>query len=134
MSEEQNDSQIEYLTRDEAVQLARAQVKRDLTETESTIAYVAFIPGIEDFCRCEFRMNSPHGWVQTARLLATNERHPDEQITDERIVKLARTGNMISAIRLYRAKHAAGLLEAKTSVERLVEQSFSTLVRDPSAI
>src|SRR5262245_49606884 len=101
MSDEEDESQIEYLTREEAIAAAREQVTRDLTESESVISYIAFVPGMEDFCRCEFRFDPPHGWTQSCRMLTPAERTPDEQITDDRIRAVAQAGNVISAIRLY---------------------------------
>jgi len=52
-----------------------------------------------------------------------SERLPGEEITDARIVDLARNGNMVSAIRLFRAKHQVGLLEGKQGVESLLKQA-----------
>jgi hypothetical protein len=123
MPDQEDEYQIEYLTREQALAAAREQATRDLTESESVISYVAFVPGFEDYCRCEFRFEPPHGWAQSCRMLTTAERTPDEQITDDRILAVARSGNVISAIRLYRGLHGVGLAEGKAGVERLLNEN-----------
>ena len=125
MSDEEDEFQIEYFTGEQAIAAARAQAARDLTESETVISYVAFVPGFEDFCRCEFRFEPPHGWVQSCRMLTPAERTPDEQITDDRIRAVAQAGNLISAIRLYRGLHGVGLAEGKAGVERLIREGVS---------
>src|SRR5688500_1893432 len=120
MSEEEDDYPIQYLTREQAIAAAREQASRDLMESESVISYVAFVPDFADFCRCEFRFESPHGWVHSCRMLTAQERRPDEQITDERIRALAGSDDVITAIRLYRGKYGVGLAEGKAGVERLL--------------
>ena len=120
MSDEDDEYQIEYLTRDQATAAAREQATRDLTESESVISYVAFVPFLEDSCQCEFRLESPNGWVQSCRMLTPVERTPEEQITDDRIRAVAQAGNVITAIRLYRGLHGVGLAEGKVGVERLL--------------
>jgi hypothetical protein len=120
MSDEEDEFQVEYLTREQAVAVAREQAARDLRESDSLISYVALVAGMEDFCWCEFRLESPNGWVQSFRMLRPDERLPHEQITDERIREVARSGNLIGAIRLYRGKRGVGLAEGKAGVERLL--------------
>ena len=120
--DEDDEFQVEYLSREEALAAARERATRDLVESESVISYVAFVAGLEDFCRCEFRFEPPHGWVQSGRMLGPAERTPDERITDDRIRAAARTGNVISAIRLYRGLHGVGLAEGKAGVERLLRE------------
>ena len=71
MPEEDDDSQIEYLSHEEALWAARAQATRDLVESESVISCVAFVGGLEDFCRCDFRFKLPHGWVRSFRIAGT---------------------------------------------------------------
>jgi len=116
----EEDFEIKYVTRDEALEIARSQTVRDLTESESSISYVGFVPGVEDFCVCEFRYEAPHGWVQSCRVLREDERRPGEEITDAHIADVARSGNLISAIRLYRAKYGVGLAEGKAAVTGLL--------------
>lgn len=45
------------------------------------------------------------GMFKTYRALTAEERIPGEEIRDEAIVNLARSGNMLTAIRLYRTKY-----------------------------
>jgi hypothetical protein len=122
MPDEEDDCQIDYLTREQAVAAAREQATRDLVESEFVISYVAFVPGLEDYCHCEFRFEPPHGWAQSCRMLTPAERTADEQITDDHIRAVARAGNVISAIRLYRGRHGVGLAEGKAGVERLMRE------------
>jgi hypothetical protein len=123
MPDEDDEYQIEYLTREQAIAAAREQATRDLVESESVISYVAFVAGLEDYCRCEFRFEPPQGWTQSCRMLTPAERMPGEQITDDRIRAVARAGNVITAIRLYRGLHGVGLAEGKVGVERLLSES-----------
>jgi len=111
--------QTEYLTREQAIANAREQASRDMSESESVISYVAFVPEVDDFCLCEFRFEAPHGWLRSFRMLKPAERKPDEKITDDRIRAVAQAGDVLSAIRLYRGKYGVGLFEAKAEVERL---------------
>lgn len=120
MSNDEDEFQIEHSTYEQAIAIARQQATRGLSESESIISYVAFVPGLEDFCRCEFRLEAPHGWVQSCQMLKQEEREPDEQITDARIREIALSGNAITAIRLYRGKYNVGLAEAKASVEQMI--------------
>lgn len=112
----------ESWTREQAVVAARAESLRDLAISDDAIRYVAFIPEFADYCHCEFL---PEGsrWVKVVRLLTPAERLPGEEVQDERIISLARSGQLISAIRLYRAKHDVGFLEAKAGVEALLNHA-----------
>src|SRR4051812_41950314 len=114
--------EVERFTRDEALSAARAEAQRDLTVSDASIRYVAFVPEFVDHCLCEF-VQEDEGWVKVIRLLTPSERMPGEEIPDARIIELARSGNMVSAIRLYRAKHQMGLLEGKLGVESLLKQA-----------
>ena len=113
---------VERITRGDALAVARAQARRDLVISETSIRYVAFVPGFEDHCLCEFVLEGA-GWIQVFRPLAPAERLPGEVIPDERIVQLARSGNLLSAIRLFRTKHEAGLLEGQRGVESLLRRA-----------
>ena len=119
-ADEDDDFRPEYLSREQDIAVARSEARRDLRETESRIAYVAFVPGHEDFCLCEFHLEPPHGWVQSFRTLRPDERRADEQITDEHIRAVAASGNLIAAIRLYRTRYDVGLADGKAGVERLL--------------
>jgi hypothetical protein len=120
MANEEDEYAIQYVSREEAIATAREQAARDLVVSESVISYVAFVPGMDDFCRCEFRTEASGGWVQSFRLLQATERNSEEQITDSRIREVAGAGRAISAIRLYRAKYGVGLADGKAGVERLL--------------
>lgn len=114
--------EIERYTWEQALAMAGSEASRDLRVSEDAIQYVAFIPEFADYCLCEF-LPEDGGWVKLVRLLTPTERLPGEEIPDERIVELARSGQLISAIRLFRAKHQVGLIEGKQGVERLLNQS-----------
>ena len=45
----------------------------------------------------------------------------NEVIQDLKIKALADEGNLITAIRLYRAKYGVGLAEAKNAVDKLIK-------------
>ena len=47
------------------------------------------------------------------------DRRPEEELTDDHIARVARSGNTIAAIRLYRTLHAADLRTARDAVEKL---------------
>lgn len=115
-----DDPEVERFTYDRALTAARAEALRDLVTSEDSIRYVAYVPEFEDYCLCEF---APYeeSWVKVVRLLTPTERLAGEEVPDDRIISLARNGNMVSAIRLFRAKHQVGLLEGKVGVEALLK-------------
>jgi hypothetical protein len=106
-----------YHTLDEAIKLAKSEVLRSYEELEGQIRYVAYVDEFYDYCLCEF-IHEPAGWVKTYRALTPGERLPTEQIRDEVITRLAKAGNMVAAIRLYRTKHQVALKEAFDAVQR----------------
>jgi hypothetical protein len=114
-----DDDQIERFTREQAIQIARAEAKRDYSEQEDIISYVAYIPEVHAFCVCEFVVNEG-AWIKTYRLLTPNEWLPGEEIQDETILNLAKSGNMVSAVSLYRSKHGVGLKEGLEAIQRLL--------------
>jgi len=119
-----DDVQIERVTREQAVQLARAEAKRSYSEREDVISYVAYIAEMHAFCRCEFVVHDG-AWIKRYRLLTPAEWFPDEAIRDETILSLAESGNMVSAIRLYRARHGVGLKEGLVGVQRLLGEGHA---------
>src|SRR5262245_25238 len=123
MSSEEEEFEIEYLTREEALEIARSQALRDLSELDTKISYVAFVRDFEDYCYCEFTYDVSDGWVPSCRMLREGERLPEEQIADTHIARVAREGNIVSAIRLYRGKYGVGLAEGKAGVRRLLSLS-----------
>ncbi len=114
--------EFERITREQAHEIACAEVLRDLMVSEDTIRYVAFVPEFEYYCLCEF-IKEDDGWVKSIRLLRLSERLAGEEIPDDRIIALAQSGNIISAIRLFRAKYQVGLLEGKVGVESLLKNA-----------
>ncbi|MDC8786992.1 hypothetical protein [Roseateles koreensis] len=110
----------EYLTREEALRIARAEATRSLIEQPASISYVCHVPDFHDDCLCEFVMED-EGWVKTFRCLTPEERLPEEEIRDESILQLAQSGNMVSAIRLYRSKHQVGLREAHNAIQAMLQ-------------
>lgn len=83
---------------------------------------MAFVADLDDYCLCEF-VQEEGGWVKTVRVLRNDERAPGEEIPNTHIIALARAGNLLSAIRLYRAKHEVGLAEGKAGVEALLKHA-----------
>jgi hypothetical protein len=108
--------------RNKPSQLPEPRFCATFSVSDLSIRYVAFVPDFEDFCLCEF-VREEKGWIKVIRLLTPTERQAGEEISDDRIILLARNGNMVSAIRLYRAKHQVGLLEGKVGVESLLKHS-----------
>jgi hypothetical protein len=113
---------VERFTREQALETAGAEVLRGLSVSEVSIRYVAFVPEFEDYCLCEF-VREDEGWVKVIRTLPPSERLVGEEITDDRIIALARSGNKIFAIRLFRAKHQVGLREGMLGVESLLKHA-----------
>ena len=124
MQNNDDESEIEYLTREQVIARSRQETSRDIIESDSMISYTAFVPQFEDFCHCEFRLVLPHGWVGSIRVLRADERRADEQITDVGICEVARAGRLIPAIRLYRAKYGVGLADAKAHVDELMKRDL----------
>jgi hypothetical protein len=120
MSSKEEDFETEYLTREQALEIARSQALRNLSESDTKISYVAFMADFEDYCYCEFTYEVPDGWVFSCQMLREEARQPEEQITDAHILRVVREGNLLSAIRLYRGKYGVGLTEGKAEVERLM--------------
>ena len=118
-----DEPEYEYLTREQALQVARAEAIRDLTETDTLIRYVTFVSELDDYCMCQFELYKD-GWSKQIWMLPNNERLPGEEIPDERILAHILAGNRISAVRLYRAKHEVGLREAVDGVEAMRNQAY----------
>ena len=115
----EDEFEVEYHSREAAVALAKANALRSYEEVGDTIRYVAYVDESYDYCLCEF-IKEPEGWVKTYRALTPAERLPSEEVRDELITKLARSGNMVASIRLYRAKYQVGLKEAFAAVQSLL--------------
>jgi len=114
-----DDVQLEYHSRQEALRLAHSEALRAFEEHENLIRYVAYLPEFHDFCLCEFVAHED-GWLKTFRALVPSERLAGEEIRDEVILELATVGNMVAAIRLYRSKHGVGLKEAFAAIMLMV--------------
>lgn len=121
MKESDDESHAPW-TDEQAVKEARLNAKRDLIESGSVISYVAFVPDFEDYCHCELRFEPSRGWLLSCRVLAQQERAPDERITEDRVVALASAGKLMGAIRLYRGLYGVGLTEGRAGVERLLRE------------
>jgi hypothetical protein len=113
-----DDFEVEYHTREVAVEMAKAEALRSYEEVGDAIRYVAYVDEFYDYCLCEF-LREHDGWLKTYRALTPAERLQSEEIQDELIVKLTKCGNMVAAIRLYRTKHQVGLKEAFAAVQGL---------------
>jgi hypothetical protein len=117
---ETGEFELPRLSREDVIQLARKNAIRGLVIKDKNISYVAYSSDMEDFRHVEFLLDERHGWLQTGRMLLSGERLPEEQITDDHIIKTAMSGKMVTAIRLYRAKYEVGLKDGEDGVERLV--------------
>ena len=117
--EQDDDGEVERFTREQAVQIAQAEAKRDFSEQEGIIRYVAYIPEMHAHCACEFVLHEGT-WLKSYRLLIPAEWQSDEEIRDETILDVARSGSMVSAIMLYRAKYGVGLKDGHAGVQRLL--------------
>ena len=115
--DDDNEPEVEYHSHEAAIELARAEALRSYEQTESAIRYVAYVDDFYDYCLCEFTQE-PEGWIKTYRALTPAERLPSEEVRDEVISKLAKAGNMLAAIRLYRTKHQVGLKEAFSALQK----------------
>jgi hypothetical protein len=73
------ESNVERFTQEQAIQIARAEAKRDLSVQGDNISYVAYIPESHGYCLCGF---VPHegAWIRTRRLLTPNEWQAGEEI------------------------------------------------------
>lgn len=114
-----SDDEVEYLTRQEAVDYARSLAKRDLVETSTRITFVAYSDFFHDQCWFEINEVRSENWEVSFRSLTDDERADDERIHDDQIRQLAETGQKIAAIRLYRSKYHADLAKAKAAVEAM---------------
>lgn len=114
----QDGLETEYVTYEQALRIARSEALRDLKETQISISYIAHVQSLHDYCVCEF-VQQEDGWVKTIRGLMTDERLPEEEIQDKTIMELARSGQVITAIRLYRSKHQVDLGVAHEAVNSL---------------
>jgi hypothetical protein len=110
----------EYHTREEALRIAHEEAERALKELPESISHVCYITDFHDYCFCEF-VPEEGGWVKTIRGLTPQERFPGEEIRDESIRELAQSGDLVSAIRLYRSKHQVGLREAHDAIKFMLQ-------------
>jgi len=122
MTDDSDDDQIAYFTREEAEALAKSEVLREYSDRGDSISYIAYLSEFHDYCFCEL-VEEDGRWVKTFRALLPEERLQGEEILDETIVRLARTGNMVSAVRLFRSRHGVGLKEAFAAVQALLSVS-----------
>lgn len=116
------DDEVEYLTTKEAESRAKEIAIRNLKIGSSHISCVGYFEGFSDYALVEF-LKKPEGWIQVFTCLPYEMRLENEVIQDSKIKALAMESNLISAIRLYRAKYGVGLVEAKNAVEKMKAQS-----------
>lgn len=110
--------EVEYITYEQALRIARSETLRDLRESVASISYIGHMQDFHDYCFCEF-VREEGGWIKRIRGLMSHERLPEEQIQEKTIAELARSGDMIAAIRLYRLKHQVDLRVAHEAVNAL---------------
>jgi hypothetical protein len=109
------------LTFDEAEALAKA--KRILQLDRHAIRYVKYDPHFfHDYCRVDVVFDGAGRGTMVFTLLPLSERQDGENFTDEHVKKVAKSGNVLDAIRLYRLLHSADLATAKLAVERMLQQ------------
>jgi hypothetical protein len=119
VADSREEDYTERFTREEAIQIARAESKRDYSEQDDAIRYVAYISEVHAFCLCEFAIHKD-AWIKTYRLLMPTEWLPDEAIEDETIINVAQSGHIVSAVLLYRVKYGVGLRDGLLGVQRLI--------------
>ena len=108
-----------YVTREEAEVIAKAEATRDLQISEVRISYVAFLSDFDDYMHCKFEKQES-GWLKEYHGLLAPERLPGEETPDEKIVLRAKTGDMVTAVGLYRTKYGVGLREGLDGVKALI--------------
>lgn len=109
---------VECIRYEQALCIARSEALRDLRESETSISYIGHLQDFHDYCFCEF-VKQEGGWIKTFRGLMPHERLPEEEIQEKAIRELARAGQMIAAIRLYRSKYQVDLRVAHEAVNAL---------------
>jgi len=108
----------EYLTYEEAREIAERDAKRALSFAPEKITYVCHEKGLADYCRIDIAFAEPDRGLMTLQLLPLAEREEDEMLTDDHIREVAQSGRTIAAIRLYRFLHSVGLKEGKEAIDR----------------
>ena len=122
-SELENEQESEaFLTFEDAKALAESEAKRDLQIGETAITYVKYDENFQDYIQVEILFAERNKGVLAMSSLPLEERQSDEQLNDQHIAYVARTGNLIGAIRLYRLLHTVGLKEAKDAIDRLLKE------------
>lgn len=120
--EPEPEDEIEYLTRAEAEDIARTEAIRDLQFAPQSISYVAYHEPFADYCRITIEFDEPNRGEYHLQLLPLDERLEDETYDDNKIKAIARSGNLLNAVRLYRHLHSASLMVAKSAVERMRDE------------
>ena len=118
MSDEQTPRTLSY---EEAEALAKAEAKRILQMDSQAIRYVKFdAHSYPDYCRVDIVFDPTGRGSMMSTLLPLSERQDDEKLTDEHVEKVARSGRVIDAIRLYRLLHSVHVGTAAMAVERML--------------
>jgi hypothetical protein len=109
------------LSYEEAEELAKTEAKRILQLDSQAIRYVKFNPhSFPDYCRVDILFDPTGRGPMVSTLLPLSERQDDEKLTDEHVEKVARSGRVLDAIRLYRLLHSVHVGTAAMAVERML--------------
>jgi hypothetical protein len=114
-----SDMEPEYITYEEAQQIAQEQAIRDLHESPELITYVHYCEGFDDFCRVNIRFERPGRGTYFICSLPTAERLESELIDDSKIEAVAKAGRRTNAVRLHRAKYDNSLVDAVAAVRAM---------------
>ncbi len=106
------------LTYQDAMLLGRCESVRDLRASSTEIAYVRFCQDFDDYCRVRIHFEKSDCGVYTIELLPNCERLNEEQLTNQKILQLARLDRRLNAVKLYRHLHQCSLQDA---IVRLAE-------------
>jgi len=118
MSGERNPPTLSY---EEAEALAKTEAKRILQLDSQAIRYVQFNPhSFPDYCRVDIVFDATGRKPMVSTLLPLSERQDDEKFTDQLVEKVARSGRVIDAIRLYRLLHSVHVGTAAMAVQRIL--------------
>ena len=120
--EDEHDHEREYLSRIEALEIAREESIRDLQETPDQITYIAFHKPFNDFCRVRIEFTNEDRGEYVLQLLPPAERLESEKVDDNKIKMVAKNGFVLNAVRTYRNQHSVGLADAKSAVEKMIAE------------
>jgi hypothetical protein len=106
---------------EEASALAR-QAKRILRLDWQVVTYVEYDPSFfHDYRKVSIEFDESGRGRMSFIMLPLAEREPDEHFTNEHIRRVAESGKILDAIRLYRHLHSADLATAKRLVDGMLK-------------